>query len=334
MHTVGFFYVSRTEPIVLSIKFNTLFAKLFNLPIFQPQEHFHGIQESRVRPSIGPIFPPPGPWTAGVKKVALPDLMVIDTKGKLGPAGKVFHLWLLGIEDVRSRYLVGYAIGSGLNSDLVRGAFLNAIKTTSRIIPRTVQMDDGMENAAKEITGGTPWRRRGKVKDDEIIGLFPKLGIDVSWATLAHGQAKQVERLFGTLSQLVETRPEFWGAYCGNSPEARPEEWDMAKAVPLELVEAILREEITAHHNTPHRGQSMNKRSPLQVYMDEGAKPGVPLRRITEPQVRILRHHSEYLDKDEVQVISRLIEIQDPYARNGCQLRRHTGTWLFFSARG
>lgn len=215
------------------------------------------------------------------------DLMVKDTLGKLGPPGKVFRLWLLAIEEVRSRYLVGYAIGAGLNADLVRAAFLSAIKTTSRIIPRTMQMDNGMENAAKEITGGTPWRRRGKVKDDEIIGLLPRLGIEISWATPAHGQAKPVERLFGTLAQLVETRPEFRGAYCGNSPDARPEEWDAAKAVPLEVVEAVLREEIAAYHATPHRGRGMNGRSPLQAYMEESAKPGVSLRRITEPQVRM-----------------------------------------------
>ncbi|RTL55629.1 MAG: hypothetical protein EKK46_06345 [Rhodocyclaceae bacterium] len=215
------------------------------------------------------------------------DLMVIDTKGKLGPAGKVFRLYLLAIEEVRSRYLVGYAIGAALNADLVRGAFLNALKTTGRIVPRTIQMDNGMENAAKEITGGATWRRRGKVQEDEIIGLFPALGVDVSWATPAHGQTKPVERLFGTLANMVETRPEFRGAYCGNSPESRPEEWDASKAVPLETVEAILREEIAAYHKTPHRGHGMHGRSPMQTYQEEGSKPGVSLRKISEAQERM-----------------------------------------------
>lgn len=215
------------------------------------------------------------------------DLMVVDTQGKLGPPGKVFRLWILAIEEIRARYLVGYAIGAALNADLVRAAFLDALRRTGRIIPRTIQMDNGMENAAKEITGGAPWRRRGKVLEGEIIGLFPMLGIDVSWATPAHGQTKPVERLFGTLAGMVETRPEFRGAYCGNSPDARPEEWDASKAVPLEVVEALLREEIGAYHQTPHRGHGMQGRSPYQVYVEEGAKPGVVLRRITEPQERM-----------------------------------------------
>lgn len=215
------------------------------------------------------------------------DLMVIDRKGKLGQPGRVFRLWILAIEEVRSRYLVGYAIGAGLNADLVRGAFLSALKKTGRVVPRAMQMDNGMENAAKEISGGAAWRRRGKVKEDEIIGLLPQLGIEVSWAMPAHGQAKPVERLFGTLASMVETRPEFRGAYCGNSPEARPEEWDAAKAAPLELVEQALREEINAYHQTPHRGRGMGGRSPQQVYVDEANKPDTVFRRISEAEERM-----------------------------------------------
>lgn len=215
------------------------------------------------------------------------DLMVFDGKGRHGPEGRVFRLWILAIQEVRSRMLIGYALGGALNADLVRAAFLDAIKRTGNLIPRGIQLDNGMENAAKEITGGAPWRRRGKVMDDEIIGLFPLLDIDVQWATVAHGQAKPVERLFGTLANMAETRPEFRGAYCGNSPEARPEEWDISKAVPVELVEQVLREEIHAYHRTPHRGQGMCGKSPLQVYTEEIIRPGLAVRRITEAQARL-----------------------------------------------
>lgn len=215
------------------------------------------------------------------------DLMVIDRKGKYGPAGRMFRLWILAIQEVRSRMLLGYALGGALNADLVRGAFLAALKTTGRLIPRKIQMDNGMENAAKEITGGAPWRRRGKVMEDEIIGLFPMLDIEVVWATVAHGQAKPVERLFGTLSQMVETQPKFRGAYCGNSPEARPEEWDAAKAVDVEHLEKVLDEEVAAYHRTPHRGNGMDGKSPLQVYTEQINQPGYAARRITQAQQRL-----------------------------------------------
>lgn len=215
------------------------------------------------------------------------DVMVIDHKGKYGQAGRVFRLHLLAIQEVRSRMLLGYALGGALDADLVRGAFLAALKTTGRLIPRKIQLDNGMENAAKEITGGAPWRRRGKVKEDEIIGLFPMLDIEVEWTTTAHGQAKPVERLFGTLAQMVETRPELRGAYCGNSPEARPEEWDAAKAVPVEVLEKLLDEEIAAYHRNPHRGNGMGGKSPMQVYTDQINRKDYPMRRITEAQQRL-----------------------------------------------
>ncbi|PWB41131.1 MAG: hypothetical protein C3F19_07245 [Rhodocyclales bacterium] len=218
------------------------------------------------------------------------DLMVRDDKGKYSQEGKPFRLWILAIQDVRSRMLIGYALGGALNADLVRAAFLDAIKTTSNLIPRNIQLDNGMENAAKEITGGALWRRRGKVMDNEIIGLFPLLDINVQWTTVAHGQAKPIERLFGTLAGMVETRPEFRGAYCGNSPEARPEEWDRSKAAPVELVEQALREEIHAYHRTPHRGQGMCGKSPLQVYTEEINRLGLAVRRITEAQARLCAH--------------------------------------------
>ncbi|MCH2222217.1 MAG: hypothetical protein MK097_18105, partial [Dechloromonas sp.] len=118
-------------------------------------------------------------WTMDGRRM---DLMVRDQRGEFGPKGRTFRLWLYAVMDMRSRYLVGYAIGASLNADLVRDALMTAFKNTQRIVPKCVQVDNGMEAAAKEITGGAPWRLRGKVKEDEIIGLLPFLGVEVSWA--------------------------------------------------------------------------------------------------------------------------------------------------------
>lgn len=215
------------------------------------------------------------------------DLFVFDDKGKYVKKRTVFRLYIVAIEELRSRMLAGYALGGALNADLVRAAFLDALKTTGRIIPREIQMDNGMENAAKEISGGAPWRRRGKVLADEIPGLFPMNNIAVTWPGVAHGQTKPVERWFGTLAKMVETRPEFRGAYCGSSPEMKPEEFDASKAVPVELVEKILAEEIAAYHRTPHRGNGMDDKSPLQVYTEQMNKPGVVCRKITPAELRL-----------------------------------------------
>lgn len=223
-------------------------------------------------------------WSLDARRI---DLMARDINGKYGRAGRVFRLHLSIYMDVRSRMILGYAFSDTLNADLTRSAFIEAIKTTGNLIPRKVALDNGMENAAKEISGGAAWRRRGKVKEDEIIGLFPMLGIEVGWATVAHGQAKPVERLFGTLAQMHETRDEFKGAFCGNTPEARPEEWDIAKAVPVELVEKLFAEEVSAYHCTPHRGNGMEGKSPLQVYKEQLNADGSKARRINAAQARL-----------------------------------------------
>ena len=214
------------------------------------------------------------------------DLMVRDTKGEFGPKGRVFRMWLYGVQEVRSRYFVGYSLSLELNSDAVRDALVNSFSKTGLVRPEVVQVDNGMEAAAKEITGGAPWRRRGKVKEDEIIGLLPFLNIAVSWATAAHGQTKPVERQFRTLAGMFEKRPEFRGAYCGHKPEARPEEWDAAKAAPIELVRKLLTEEIEAYHRNPHRGHGMNGKSPMVVYTELMNAPGYVPKVISKRQFR------------------------------------------------
>lgn len=214
------------------------------------------------------------------------DLMVCDTKGQFGTKGRVFRLWIYAIEEARTRYLVGYAIGGALNSDLVRDALTVALRNTGLIRPSIVQCDNGMESAAKEITGGAPWRLRGKVKEDEIIGFLPFINTTVTFTTTGHGQTKGVERVFGTLANMHETRPEFKGAYCGHTPEARPEEWDAKKAVPVDLVLKLLAEEVFHYHRTPHRGDSMDGKSPLQTYTELMNAPGFVPKRISEKQFR------------------------------------------------
>lgn len=221
-------------------------------------------------------------WSMDGRRI---DLLGEDTEGEYGPAGKKYRLWIYVFEEVRSRMFLGYAFGVSLDADLVRSAFLDALKTTGRLIPRQIQPDNGMEAAAKEMTGGAPWRRRGKVLENEIMGLFPMLDIEIPWASVAHGQTKPVERGLGTLAQRVETRHEFRGAYCGNSPENKPEEFN--KAVPIKLIKQAYAEEIAAYHRTPHRGHGMDGKSPLQVYTEQINAPGVAFRKITEAQLRL-----------------------------------------------
>lgn len=220
-------------------------------------------------------------WSMDGRKL---DLAVIDTKGRFGEKGRLLRVWMYAFLDFRTRYLVGYALSATLDADLVRAAFLDALKTTNRVIPQRIAPDNGMEVAAKEHTGGTPWRRRGKVKDGDMVGTFPQLDISVDWAMVAHGQAKPVERYFRTFSENFETLPEFRGAYLGSNSADRPEECERSRAVPFDLMEERLHETVIALRRTPHSGHGMDGKSAEQVYHELMRAPGFVPRQITEVQ--------------------------------------------------
>jgi transposase InsO family protein len=223
-------------------------------------------------------------WTMDGRKL---DLMCRDVEGRFGPPGKKGRLYLYAVEEMRSRYVVGYAFGFELTADLVRKALLSAIDHTGLVIPRQIQADNGAEFAAKEITGGASFRRRFKVKEDEVIGMLTMLGIEPQFATVAHGQAKPVERLFRTLAQEIETRPEFRRAYMGSNPERRPEEYDVDHAVSVDAVIAAYEEGIKIYNNQKHRGAGMQGKTPRQVYTELMTAPGFIMRKTTQSMRRM-----------------------------------------------
>ncbi len=166
--------------------------------------------------------------------------------------------------ELRSRVCLGYAVGKTESADLIRIAFKNAAEE-SKAIPTAALMDNGRGFASKLLTGGTPNRYRFKVKDEDIPGILTMLGVEVCWATPGHGQAKPIESWWRTVAQM-DKRGEFRGAYCGNKPDARPEEFDPKTVVPIETYLQLLQEEINAYHQRPHRGDSMDGQSPSQMY--------------------------------------------------------------------
>ena len=185
--------------------------------------------------------------------------------------------------DLRSRYCLGYEIGYVENADLIRFAFRNAAMA-SKALPRAALLDNGRGYASKLLTGGQKNRYRFKVKEEDVPGILTLLGIDVTWATPGHGQAKPIERFWGTVVQVAK-QAQFQGAYCGNKPDAKPEDFDAAKAVPLNDYRAALDKAMEAYNNKAHRGDSMDMQSPRAMY-DELAKT-TPVRQPTTTQMRL-----------------------------------------------
>ncbi len=197
-------------------------------------------------------------------------------------AGEIFRPIVMGWMDVRSRVLLGWAVAKSETADLVRRALHQAI-TRSNAVPREALLDNGRAFASKEITGGVPNRYRFSVKENEVLGTLPLLGVSVVWATPGHGQAKPIESFWRNLTEMAK-RSEFSQAYCGNNPDAKPEHFDRKKAVPLTVFKRVLAETIADYHTREHRGDAMDGKSPHAVY--EALAQITPTRQPTAAQIR------------------------------------------------
>lgn len=177
----------------------------------------------------------------------------------------VFCLWPDGIigrpktwfeQDVYSRLIVGHRTDHTENSDLIRLTVGDVIEKYG--IPYERTNDNTRAAANKWLTGGMKHRYRFKVKEEEHIGLFGQLGITVHWTTVdngrGHGQAKPIERTFGVggMGEVVDKHPAFSGAWCGNNPTAKPEDYG-SRAIPIDEFLVILKQEVHTWNNRPNR---------------------------------------------------------------------------------
>lgn len=184
----------------------------------------------------------------------------------LWPDGYVGRPIIVGWEELRSRTILGWHVGKVESADLVRLSFRDAA-SRANALPREALLDNGRGFAGKLMSGGQPTRYRFKIREDDIPGILTELQVNVIWSTPGHGQSKPIESFWNRISQ-TDRRAEFAGAYCGNRPDAKPEEFDITKAVPIDRYLAAVREDIEAYNETEHRGDSMNGQTPNTVYAD------------------------------------------------------------------
>jgi hypothetical protein len=157
---------------------------------------------------------------------------------------------MLAWQDLYSGKFLSYRVDRTEHRDVVRLSFGDLVETWG--IPSHAYLDNGRAFASKWLTGGTPTRFRFKVKPEDPLGIMTQVGVEVHWVTPYHGQAKPIERAFRDLCDYVAKHPAFAGAYTGNSPDAKPENY-RSRAVPLERFLEVLAQEITAHNNRSGR---------------------------------------------------------------------------------
>ncbi len=190
---------------------------------------------------------------------------------------------MVAFQDLFSGKILAWRLSHSANSQTVQLCLGDLIEHWG--IPKHALLDNGREFAAKTITGGTPTRFRFKVTEEDIPGLLTTLGCEVHWATPYSGQSKPIERAFRDLCDRVAKHPACEGAYTGNSPDAKPENY-ASRALEFEEFRALVDAEIAAHNARPDRRTEVAfGRSFDDVFAESYAR--APIRKATAEQRRL-----------------------------------------------
>ncbi len=213
-----------------------------------------------------------------------------------GEAPQIIRPQMVAFQDIHSGRILSWRIDVSANSTAVLLAAGDMIADWG--IPGHVVLDNGREFAAKAITGGTSTRYRFKVKDDDIPGLFTALGCEIHWAQPYSGQSKPIERAFRDMCGSIAKDPRFAGAWTGNRPDAKPENYG-SKAIDLEKFLAVVAEGIEEHNTRQARRSEVAwGRSFAEVFDESYATQ--PIRKATEAQRRLWLLGAEGLRADSV----------------------------------
>lgn len=173
--------------------------------------------------------------------------------------GNAVRLWLTVFFDARSNKVVSALIrDADPNSTAIKQCFRQGVEHYG--VPNEVYFDNGKDYKSKYFSRDYPY------------SLVNTLGINAIYATKYHGQAKTVERFFGTMEMQFG---RMWPTYCGKDAKQRPECMRISNKKIAEM--APRKDEFIAafydwlekeYHNTPSRGQDMDGKAPNQVYTE------------------------------------------------------------------
>lgn len=200
------------------------------------------------------------------------------------PGGQICRPTMVAFQDLYSGKLLAWRFGETECADLVRLALSDLVRTWG--VPAKAWLDNGRAFASKFISGGTRTRYRFTVRPEDPTGIAVALGIEIHWATPYHGQAKPIERAFRDLCDRIAKHPAFAGAYTGNDPTAKPENYG-SKAIEWAEFVRVAAAEIAAHNaREGRRSKVAEGRSFDQVFAESYAS--APVRKATAEQLRDL----------------------------------------------
>lgn len=217
----------------------------------------------------------------------------LDVFVKVPWSEKPLRMFLLGIQDLYSGKIVGWRLSDSENKETVRLVIGDMVENFG--IPDEMFLDNGRAFASKWISGGVSNRFRFKVRDEDPQGLLVTLGVELHWTTPYSGQSKPIERAWRDLAEKISRHPFCSGAYVGNKPDAKPENYGQ-RAIPLDGFRAHVAAQISAHNAQAGRtGGDCNGRSFDQTFADSMAQSTTIVRWPTTAQKALWLLASEIL---------------------------------------
>lgn len=168
--------------------------------------------------------------------------------------GRIIRPVLVGIQDIYSRKLLAFRMGETESTRLARQTFANLFRDWG--IPQVAVLDNGRAFASKALTGGAKTRFRFMIKEYEATGVLTALGIKTHWTMPYRGSSKPIERAWRDLCEDIAKHPGVSGAYTGNKPDAKPENY-RDRAIKWAEFEAHVARRIAAHNARQDRDTEM-----------------------------------------------------------------------------
>lgn len=168
--------------------------------------------------------------------------------------GRIGRPVMVGLQDIFSRKLLSHRIDETESTILARMAFADLFRDYG--IPAHAVLDNGRAFASKALTGGAKTRHRFKIKDSDPTGVLTALNVRTHWTLPYRGSSKPIERAWRDLCEDIAKHPAVAGAYTGNKPDAKPENY-RERAIPIAEFRAHVARRIAAHNARKGRKTEM-----------------------------------------------------------------------------
>lgn len=222
------------------------------------------------------------------------------------PDGFIGRAVMTTFQDLYSGKVVAWRIDRSENQDVIRLALGDVLEQFG--LPAMIWFDNTRAFANKQMTGWVPHRFRFKQREEDARGLCSIAGIEVRWTKPYSGQSKPIERVFRDYAQDIAKHPAFAGAYVGNKPTAKPENY-RSKAIPFDEFCRVVSAEIHEWNaRTGRRTDVAKGRSFDQVFEESYRQADALIAKPSEAMIRLFRLAADGIRADRKNGTVRLMD--------------------------